>query len=76
MLLDLRVQVGLSEGRFVSFIVAEAPVAIHVNHDVASEFLSKIERHLSDKQDRERVVTIHVEDRHLDHFRDIRRVHR
>ncbi len=29
-----------------------------------------------DKQHRERVVAIHVENRHLDHFRDVCRIHR
>ncbi len=38
--------------------------------------LAKIERRLGDEADRERIVAVHVEDRHLDHLRDVGRVHR
>ena len=75
-LLDFRVEIGLGERRFVAFVVPVAAIAIHVDHRVAAELLAEIERHLRDEIHRERIVAVHVEDRHLDHFRDVRGVHR
>ena len=75
-LVDLRVKIGLSECRFVAFVVAVTAIAIHVDHDVASEFLAKIERELADLHAGERVVAVDVKNRDLDHLRDIGRVHR
>src|SRR5437764_13540516 len=51
-------------------------VAVHVYHDVASKFLTKIERHLRYKLHREWIVAVHVENRRLDHFRHVGGVHR
>ena len=45
--LDLCVEIGLGERRFVAFVVAVAAIAIHVDHHVAPEFLAKIERHIA-----------------------------
>ncbi len=36
---DGAVKNGLSEGRFVAFVVAEAAIAIHIDDDVALEFV-------------------------------------
>ena len=54
----------------------ETAVTIHVDHDVASEFLPEIERELADLHARERVVAVQMENRHLNHFGDVGGVHR
>ena len=72
----LRVEIRLGERRLVAFVVAVAAVAIHVDDDVAAELLAEIERQLGDEHDRERVVAVHVEDRRLDHLRDVGGIHR
>ena len=75
-LLDFRVEIGLGEGRLVAFVVAVTAVAIHVDHHIAAEFLPKIEGQLGDEFHGERVVAIHMENRDLDHLRDVGRIHR
>jgi hypothetical protein len=75
-LLDFRVEIGLGEGRLIAFVVAVAAIAIQVDHRVASEFMAEIEGELGDKFHRERVVAVHVKDRHLDHLGDVGRIHR
>src|SRR5207248_6376745 len=75
-LIDPGVKIRLGEARFIYFLVAVFAVAIHVDDKVASEFLAKIERHFSDKLERERVFTIHVKNGDLDHLGDIGGVHR
>ena len=51
-------------------------VAIHVDYDVASKFLTKIERHLCHKFHGKRVVAVDVENWRFNHFRDVGGVHR
>ena len=75
-LVDFRVKVGLGEGRLVAFVVPVPTITIHVDHDVPSKFLAEIERELTNEHDREWIVTIHMENRHLNHFGDVSGVHR
>ena len=56
--------------------MAETAITIHIDHKIASELLTKINRHLGGKQDRQRVIAIHVEDWDLNHFGDVGRIHR
>src|SRR6266404_9029481 len=51
-------------------------VAIHVDYDVASKFLTKIERHLSYESHGKWVVAVDVENWRFNHFRDVGGVHR
>ncbi len=76
MLVDLRVKIGLSECGLVTLIMPETAVTIHVDHDVAPEFLTKIERKLADLHAGEWIVAVHMKDRHLNHFGDVGGVHR
>ena len=75
MFVDLGVKIGLRERRLVAFVVAEATIAIHVDHDVAAKFLAKIECELADLHARERIIAVHMKNWDLDHLRDIGRVH-
>ena len=74
--LDLLVHQGLGEHRLVTLIVAEAPVAEHVDDDILVEFLPVLRRHLGGVDHRFRIVTVHVEDRRLHHQGHIRRIGR
>jgi hypothetical protein len=56
--------------------VAEAPVAHEIHHHVLVEFHAVVERDLRHEAHRVGVVTVHVQDRHLQHLRDIRAVER
>jgi hypothetical protein len=70
-LLNFCVQIGLSKRGFVAFVVAVAAIAIHVDHYVAPESLAKIERHITNKFNRQRIVAVHMKNRRLDHLCDI-----
>ena len=76
MLVDLGIKVGLRERGLIALVVAVTAVAIHVDDDVASKFLAKINRELTNEQDRERIVPVHMKNRHLDHLRDVGGIHR
>ncbi len=54
--------------------MALAAVAIHVDHHVAAELLAKLEREFRRPVEFHRLLTIHVEDRCLDHLRHVGRV--
>ena len=60
MLVDLRIQIGLSERRLVALVVAVTAIAIHVDDNVSTEFLSKIERELAHLHASKRVIAIDV----------------
>ena len=66
MLADLLVHQRLGEGRLVALVVAEAPVAEHVDDDVLLEGLAELGRDARDVDHRLGVVAVHVEDRRLD----------
>ena len=68
---DLLVHQRLGDERLVLLVVAELPEADHVNHDILLELLAEVERELGHILHRLRVVGIDVEDRCLDHLRDI-----
>ena len=72
---DFRVEIRLGEGRLVHFLMPVFAIAIEIDHDVASEFLAEIERGFCNKHDRERVLAVHMKDRHLDHLCDVGRIH-
>src|SRR5712671_2789111 len=74
--LDFRVKIGLCERRFVAFVVAIAAIAIQVDHYVSPELLAEIERQIADKLHCERVIAVHMKNRCLDYFGDIRGVTR
>ena len=74
--LDLLVHQRLREGRLVALVVAEAPVAEHVDDDRLVEFLPELDRHLGGIGDRLGVVAVHVDDRRLDHLGDVGRIRR
>jgi hypothetical protein len=67
-LCDCAVQNGLSEGRLVTFVVTEAPVAVHIDDDIALEFKAKIHRQPDDLSDRLRILAVDMEDGDLKHF--------
>ena len=71
MLLDELVKQGLGETGIVLLVVAETPVANHVNHDVFVERLTEGERQAGHAHARLRIVAVDVEDRRLHHLGDI-----
>jgi len=68
---DLLVHQRLGRGRLVGLVVAVAPVADQVEHDVLAEALAEVERQLGAERDRIRVVAVHVQHRRADHLGDI-----
>ncbi len=64
----------LGEGRLVGLVVAVATVAIHVDDDVAAEFLAELEGEQRGPVELQRLLAVHVEDRRLDHLRHVGRV--
>ena len=75
-LADGLVHQGLREHRFVALIMPEPPVAEHVEHDVGAEGLAEFDRDPCCMYDGFRIVSIDVEDRRHDHFRNIGRIGR
>ena len=73
---DLLVEQRLREARLVALVVAVAAIADHVDHDVLPEALAPLHRHLHAVHDGLGLVAVHVQDRHLDHLGDVRRVER
>ena len=76
MLGDFGIHQRLGEARLVAFVVAEAAVAPHVDHDVAIIFLAIFDRQLAAEGHRFGIVAVDVQDRRLDALGDIRRVRR
>ena len=73
---NLLVHQRLGERRLVAFVVAEAPVAEHIDDDRLGEFLPVFGRHLGGEHHCFRIVAVDVEDQRLDHFRDVGRIGR
>ncbi len=73
---DRLVHQRLGEGRLVALVVAEAPVAEHVDDHRLVELLAELGGHLGGVDDRFRVVAVGVQDRRLDHLGDVGRVGR
>ena len=73
---DRLVHQRLGERRLVALVVAEAPVAEHVDHDRMLELLPELGRDLGGEHHRLRIVAVGVEDRRLDHLGDVGRVGR
>ncbi len=73
-LLDQLVHLRLGEARLVGLVVPVAPVAHEIHDDVLAELLAELEREPDDSHRGLGVVAVHVEDRRLDHLRDVRRV--
>ena len=73
---DLLVHQRLGEGRLVAFVVTEAAIAEHVDHDRLREFLPVLDRDLGREHHRFRIVAVHMEDQRLDHLRHIGRIRR
>lgn len=65
----------LRERRVVGLVVAAPPVADQVDDDVLEERLAVFVGQPADPHDRLGVVAVHVEDRRLDHARDVGGVH-
>src|SRR5205085_12162346 len=55
-LIDLRIEIRLSEPGIINFLVAVFAIAIHVDDKIAPEFLSEINRHLRNKLERNWVL--------------------
>ena len=64
----------LREGRLIGFVVTVTPVADEINDDVTLELAAVIVRELHDPDAGFGIVPVHVEDRALDHLRDVGRV--
>ena len=74
MILDPAVEVRLGKGGFVALVVPMTPVAIDVHDNVATELVAKFQCDLRHLHDRDRVFTVHMEDRRIDHFGDLRAI--
>ena len=73
-ILDLLVHQGLRHRRIVALVVAEPPVAEHVDDHVLAELLAVLGGHLGGEHHRLRIIPVGVEDRRLDHQGDVRRI--
>ncbi len=74
-MLDRLVEQGLGETRLVGLVMAPSAIAVHVDHDVAAEFLAEIHRQVDDLRDRFGVLAVDVEDgalQHLGHVAGVR----
>ena len=68
---DLAIHQRLRERRLVAFVVAEAAIAPHVDHDGLLEPHPEFGRDLRGEHDRLGIIAVHVEDRRLDHLRHV-----
>src|SRR5262245_49177437 len=71
MLGDAPIHQGLGEGGLVGLVVAEAPVAEHVDDDRLAEALAVLRGDLGDIDHGLGIVAIHVKDRRIDHLGDV-----
>src|SRR3546814_7875504 len=71
MLANLRVHQRLREARLVAFIVTEAAIAPHVDHDVAVKRLTEFDRHLAGERHGLRIIPIHMENGRLHTLRHV-----
>ena len=70
-ILDDTVHDRLGHCRIIALIMTETTIAEHVDDDVLREFLPVFGSHLGRVDNRFRIVSIDMEDRRLDHQRDI-----
>ena len=61
----------LGRGRLVRLVMAMTPVANEIDHDVLAELHAVFERQARNKHHRLRIVRVDVEDRRLEHLRDV-----
>ena len=73
---DLLVHKGLGERGLVTFIVAKAPVAEHVDDDGLVKLLPELDRDLRGIDDGFGIIAVDMNDRRLDHFGTVRRIGR
>jgi hypothetical protein len=73
-LADLLVHPWVGEGRLVALVVAAPPVAVHVDHHVATETFPEVHRDVDHLRDRLGVLAVDVEDGDLEHLGDVRGV--
>ena len=69
--IDRLIHGGLGEARFVDFVMAVAAIADEVDQDIAMEAGAVIGSEARGAPHRIRVVAVHVDDRRLDHLRDV-----
>src|ERR1043166_4490099 len=62
----------LSERRFVALIMAESPIAEHIDENIPAEFAPEIHRQPDNLRNGFRVFAIYEEHRRLNHFGDVR----
>ena len=74
MIFDGAVHQRLRERRLVGLVVAETPVAEHVDHDVLAKQLAEFGGDARAMHHCFRIVAVHMENRRLHHQRDIGRV--
>src|SRR6266436_5994542 len=68
---DGAIEQRLSEGWFITFIVAEPAIAIHIDHDIARKLETKIHCEADNLRDGFGVLAIHMEYGNLKHLRHI-----
>ena len=68
---DVLVHQRLCEPRLITFIVAKAAIAEHVNDDRLVELLPEFDGYFRSMNHRFRIITIAVENWRFDHFRHI-----
>src|SRR5690606_16039081 len=73
-LADLGVHQRLREAGLVTFVVTEAAVAPHVDHDIAAELLAILDRQLARPGYRFRIIAVDVQDRGLNALGHVGRV--
>ena len=66
----------LSERGLVAFVVAEPPIAEHVDDNRLMELLPVFGRHLGAEDDRLGIIAVDMKDRRLDQLGDVRRIGR
>src|SRR3546814_10427673 len=71
MLSNLRGHHRLREALLVSFVVTEAAIAPHVDHEVAVKRLTEVDRHLAGERHRLRIIAIHMENGSLHALRNV-----
>ncbi len=76
MALNRAVHIGLSHAWLIRFVVTTATIAIHVDHDIFLELGPEVHRNLDHLSHRFGMLTIDVEDRNLQHLRNIGVVNR
>ena len=74
--IDLLVHQRLGHHRLVLLVMTELAEADDVDHDVGTEFVPELHRHLRDEGHGFRIVAIDMEDRRLDHLEDVGAIER